>query len=128
VSSNPTQLVDVHSVQSSTNPNGNQQLGVNKKKGHNNCKGGKNGNKPKDNNNNDKTGNNDGEGKRERRKMNFPCKIFTDDNLTHLCLRLGEVARLLAQSPAMVMNPFPHNQHLASRSSNVRNAAGGGQN
>jgi hypothetical protein len=32
VSSNPTQSVDVHSVKSSTDPNGNQQLGKNKKK------------------------------------------------------------------------------------------------
>jgi hypothetical protein len=41
VSSNPTQSADVHSVQSSTSHNGNQQPGGNKKKGHNNnCKGG----------------------------------------------------------------------------------------
>jgi hypothetical protein len=32
VSSNPTHSVDVHSMQSSTDPNGNQQLGRNKKK------------------------------------------------------------------------------------------------
>jgi hypothetical protein len=63
VSSNPTQSVDVHSVQSSANPNGNQQPGGNKKKGRNNRKGGKNGNKPKDNGNNEKTNNNVGEGK-----------------------------------------------------------------
>jgi hypothetical protein len=63
VSSNPTQSADVHSVQSSSNPNGNQQPGGNKKKGCNNRKGGKNGNKPKDNNNNEKTSNNAGEGK-----------------------------------------------------------------
>jgi hypothetical protein len=42
LSSNPTQSVDVNSMQSSTDPNGNQQLGGNKKKGHNNNrKGGK---------------------------------------------------------------------------------------
>jgi hypothetical protein len=63
VSSNPTQSVDVHSVQSSSQPNGNQQLGGNKKKGCNNRKGGKNGNKPKDNGNNEKMNNNVGEGK-----------------------------------------------------------------
>jgi hypothetical protein len=45
VSSTPTQSEDVHSVQSSTNPNGNQQLGGNKKKGRsNNHYGGKNNN------------------------------------------------------------------------------------
>jgi hypothetical protein len=34
VSSNPTQSADVHSMQSSTNPNGSQPPGGNKKKGH----------------------------------------------------------------------------------------------
>jgi hypothetical protein len=63
VSSNPTQYVDVHSVESSSNPNGNQQPGGNKKKGCNTRKGGKNGNKNKDNGNNDKMNDNVGEGK-----------------------------------------------------------------
>jgi hypothetical protein len=128
VSSNPTQSTDVHFVQSSANPNGNQQPGGNKKKGCNNRKGGKNGNKPKDNNNNEKMGNNVGEGKRERRKVKFPCKLCTDDHLTHLCPKLAEAVRILSQSPSMLTNPFPHNQHLASSSSNARNVAGGGQN
>jgi hypothetical protein len=52
VSYNPTQLANIHSVQSLSNPNGNQQLGRNKKKVRNNRKGGKNNNKPKDNGNN----------------------------------------------------------------------------
>ena len=84
MSSKPTQSEDVHSVQPSSNPNGNQQPGENKKKGHNNRKGGKNGNKPKDNGNNEKTNNNAGEGKKERRKVKFPCKLCIDDHLTHL--------------------------------------------
>jgi hypothetical protein len=65
MSSNPTQLVDVHFVQSLTNLNGNQQPGGNKKKGcNNNHRGGKNNNKPKDNGNNEKMNNNSGEGKK----------------------------------------------------------------
>jgi hypothetical protein len=128
VSSNPTQLTDIHSVQSLANPNGNQQPGQNKKKGRNNRKGGENGNKPKDNNNNEKMRNNVGEGKRERHKVKFPCHICTDDHLTHLCPKLIEAARLLAQSPVVLMNPFPHNQHLAWSSSNTENEAGGVQN
>jgi hypothetical protein len=60
--------------------------------------------------------------------VKFPCKICTDDHLTHLCPKLAEAARLLAESPAVLMNPFPHNQHLASSSSNAVNVAGGGQN
>jgi hypothetical protein len=66
VSSTPTQSVDVHSVQSSTNSNDNKQPGGNRKKGHgNNRKGGNNNNKPKDNGNNEKLNNNAGEGKKE---------------------------------------------------------------
>jgi hypothetical protein len=61
VSSNPTQPMDVHSVQSSTNTNGNHQLGGNTKKGcGKNCRGGKNSNKPKDNGYNEKLNNNVG--------------------------------------------------------------------
>jgi hypothetical protein len=67
VSSTPTQSADVHSMKSSTNPNGNQKPGGNKIKGRsNNCKVGKNNNKPKDNKNNVNSNNNVGEGKKER--------------------------------------------------------------
>jgi hypothetical protein len=126
VSSNPTKSVDVHSVQLSTNPNGSQPPGGNKKKGRNNPKDGKNGNKSKDNN--EKMGNSVGEGKREKCKAKFPCKLSTDDHLTHLCPKLAEAVRLLAQSPVVLTNPFPHNQCLASSSSNTGNEVGGGQN
>jgi hypothetical protein len=128
VSSNPTQSTDVHSVQSSINPNGNRQPRGNKNKGRNNRKGGKNGNKPKDNNNNENIGSNVGEGKCKRRKVKFPCNLFIDDHLTHLFPKLAEAVRLLAQSSTVLKNPFTHNQHLASISSNSGNAIGGGQN
>jgi hypothetical protein len=39
-----------------------------------------------------------------------------------------EAARILNISPIVLTNPFPHNQHLASSSSNARNAPGGIQN
>jgi hypothetical protein len=116
-------------VQLSTNTNGNQQLGGNKKKGRgNNRKGGKNSNKPKDNSNNEKSNNNDGEGKKERRKVKFLYKLCTDNHLTHLCPKHAESARLLSLPPIVMTNPFPHNQHMASSSSNVRNATSGSQN
>ena len=60
--------------------------------------------------------------------MKFPCKLCTDDHLTHLCPKVVEVARILAQFPTVLTNLFPHNQHLALISSNVGNEAGGGQN
>jgi hypothetical protein len=91
VSSTPTQSIDVHYVQSLTTPNGNQQAEGNKNKGHGkNSKGWRNNkNKPKDNSNNENLNNNVGEGKKERRKVEFPCKICTDDHLTHLCPKLA---------------------------------------
>jgi hypothetical protein len=128
MSSNPTQLTDVHSVQSSTNPNGKKKPGGNKKKGHNNRKGVKNGNKPKENGNNEKMNDNVGEGKQEIRKVKFPCNICIDDHLTHLCHKLAEAASLLSLPPVVLTNPFPDNQYMASSSSNAENAAGGGQN
>jgi hypothetical protein len=114
--------VDVHSVQSSSNPNGNQQPGGNKRKGcGNNRKGGKNNNnnKSKDDNNNDKSNNNVGEGKKEKRKVKFPCKLCKDDHLTHLCPKIEEASRLIMQQPVVLTNPFPHNQNMASGTSNT---------
>ena len=61
-------------------------------------------------------------------KVKFTCKICIDDNLTHLCPKLVEVARILSLPPAVLTNPFPHNQHMASSSLNVRNVASGIQN
>jgi hypothetical protein len=111
-------------MQSSTGPNGNQQPCGNKKKGRNNIhKGGKNNNKPKDNGNNEKTNNNVGEGKKEMRKVKFPCKLFTNDHLTHLCPKIVEVVSLLSLPPVVMTNHFLHNQHMDSSSSNSKNVA-----
>jgi hypothetical protein len=78
VSSNPIHLVEINSVQSLIDPNGNQQPRGNNKKGrNNNSKGGKNNNKPKENGNNERTNKNVGEGKKERRKVKFPYNICT---------------------------------------------------
>ena len=123
-SSKPTQSVDVHSVQSSKNPTGDQKPDGNKRKGQNNRKGGKNNNKPKDKDNNGKQKDKD----KEKHKVKFPCKLCTDDHLTHLCPKLAEAARLLNLPPVVLTNPFPHNQHLASSYSNAGNAPGGSQN
>jgi hypothetical protein len=130
MSSTSTQSVYVHYVLSSTNPNGNQKPGGNRWKGWGNkCKGGRNNNnKPKYNSNNDRSNNNVGEGKKEKKKVNFPCKLCTDDHLTHLYPKLKEFMRLLSQLPIVITNSFPHNQHMASSSSNVVNASSGNQN
>jgi hypothetical protein len=129
MSSTLTQSADVHSVKSSKNPNGNHQPGGNKNKGHgNNRRGGKNNNKPKENDNNEKSNNNVGKAKKERQKVNFPCNICTYDHLTHLCSKLVETARILSLPPLVLTNPFPHNHHMTSSSSNAENVASGSQN
>jgi hypothetical protein len=106
-SSKHTQSEDVHSVQSSKNPNGDQQPDGNNKKGRNNHRGGKN--KPKDKSNNGKQNDSDGECMEEKSKVKFPCKLCMDDHLTHLFPKLVEVARLLNLPPIVLTNPFPHN-------------------
>jgi hypothetical protein len=43
-----------------------------------------------------------------------------EDHLTHLCPRLAEAQKLLAQQqPAVLTNPFPHGQYLTQASSRV---------
>jgi hypothetical protein len=65
-----TQTSKVHSVQL-TNPKGNQQPKGKRKAKGNKGKGDK------------KVANNVGEGKNEKKKVNFLCKLCTDDHLTH---------------------------------------------
>jgi hypothetical protein len=60
--------------------------------------------------------------------VKFPCKICTYDHLTHLCPKLAEDVRLLSLPLVVLTNPFPHNHHMASSSSNVENVASGSQN
>jgi hypothetical protein len=127
-SSKPTQSRDVHSVQSSKNPNGDQQPDGNKRKVQTSRKGGKNGNKPKEKDNNGKQNDNVGEEKKEKRKVKFPCKLCTDGHLTHLCPKLMDAMMLFNLLPAVMMNSFSHNQHLASSFANTGNVAGGSQN
>jgi hypothetical protein len=116
-------------VQSSTNPNGKQQPGRNRKKGQgNNCKGGINNKNAKDNANNDRLNNNVGECKKEKGKVKFPCKLCKDDHLTHLFPKLEESLRLLSQPPVVLTNPFPHNHHMDSSSSHTKNVSSGNQN
>ena len=109
-SSQPTQMVSVLSVQSS-NQKGNQQPGRNKKKGKNNRKGGNR----NENANNENNSCNAGGDKQAKRKVKFPCKLCKDDHLTYLCPRIDEASRLLAQGPAVLTNPLPHNQNMNLR-------------
>ena len=93
---------------------GNQQPRRNKKKGKNNNR--KGGNRNENASNNDKNGQNAGGDKQAKRKVKFPCKLCKDDHLTYLCPRIDEASRLLAQGPAVLTNPLPHNQNMNSKS------------
>jgi hypothetical protein len=68
--------------------------------------GNNNNNKPKENDNNDRLNVNVGGVKKEKRKVKFPCKLCTDDHLTHLCPKIKEFMRLLSQPLVMLTNIF----------------------
>jgi hypothetical protein len=92
----------------SKNPKGNQQTEGKRK--HKNKKG--KGDK--------KAANNVGEGKNEKRKVKFPCKLCMDDHLTHQCPRLEEAQKLLAQQqPIHVDKPFSTRENMAQDSSST---------
>ena len=42
--------------------------------------------------------------------------LCKDDHLTYLCPRIEEASRFLAQGPAVLTNPLPHNQNMNSKS------------
>jgi hypothetical protein len=80
---------------------------MNRRKGRgNNRKGGKNNNKAKDDTNNDRLNNNASEGKKEKWKVKFPCKLCKDDHLTNLCPKIKESSRLLSQPVGSQFNFF----------------------
>ena len=81
-SSQPTQMVNVISVQSSD------------QKGKNNHEGG---NRNENANTNDKNTRNAGGDKQSKHKAKFPCKLCKDDHLTYLCPRIDEAWIFLAQ-------------------------------
>jgi hypothetical protein len=95
----PTQMSEVHSVQT-TNPKANQQL-EGKKKQRKKSKGDK---KPNDN---------ASEGTTERKKARYPCNLCAEDHPTHLCPRLAEAQKFVTQQQqAVLTNPFQHGQNL----------------
>ena len=123
-SSQPTQTASVLSAQLS-DQKGNQQLGRNKKKGKKNRKGG---NRNENANSNDKNARNVGGDKHPKHKVKFPCKLCKDDHLTHLCPRMEDASRFIAQGPAVLTNPLHHNQNMNSRTHDPHCASGGDQN
>jgi hypothetical protein len=93
VAAPPTQMSEVHYVQT-TNPKANQQPEGKKKQ----RKKGKGEKKPTDN---------DGEGTMEKWKARYPCNLCAEDHPTHLCPRLAEAQKFVTQQQqAVLTNPF----------------------
>jgi hypothetical protein len=64
--------------------------------------------------------NNVGGGNTEKKKSKYPCNLCTEDHPTHLCPRLAEAQKLLAQQqPVVLTNPFPHGKNLTQASSSM---------
>ena len=86
-----------------TSQKGNQQPGGKKNKGK---KGDGNQNKPK-------PVNNANGGKKEKKKVKFPCKLCQEDHLTHLCPLMDQAQKLLkAQQPAVLKDPSPKDRTM----------------
>jgi hypothetical protein len=67
------------------------------------------------------------EGKNEKRKVNFLCKLCTDDHSTYQFPHLEESKKILAQQqPTVLTNPFPQEENMVQSSSST-NAPGGNQ-
>jgi hypothetical protein len=60
--------------------------------------------------------------------VKFPYNLCTNDHLTHLFPKIVEAAKILSLPPAVMTNPFPNNQHMASSSLNGKNVVSGSQN
>ena len=64
-------------------------------------------------------------GKKEKKKVTFPCKLCHEDHLNHLCPLMEQAYNLLkSQQLAVLKDPFPQGKNSASAS----NVAGGTSN
>ena len=55
-------------------------------------------------------------------------KLCKEDHLTHLCPHMEDASRFIAQGPAVLTNPLPHNQIMNSRTNHPHCASSGDQN
>ena len=73
------------------------------------------------------------EGPKDKKKVKFPCKLCVGDHLTHLCPKIQDAQRLLAQqgyssSQAVLTNPFPQGKQLVvGANQNIGASSGGTQ-
>ena len=80
-----------------SNQNGTQQSDGNKNKGN---KGEGNQNKPKPMNNAEG-------GKKEKKKVKFPCKVYQEYHLTYQCPLMEQAHKLLKKQLVTLKDPFP---------------------
>ena len=66
--------------------------------------------------------------KQPKRKVKFPCNLCKDDHLTHLCPRMEDASKFIAQGPAVFTNPLPNNQNINSRTADPGCTSSGTQN
>jgi hypothetical protein len=110
----PTQMSDVHNVQS-TNPKANQHPQGKKKQWNKKGKWNK------------KATNNASGGKTKKRKSKYPCNLCMEDHLNRLYPPLAEAQNILVQQQAIVLtNPFPHGKNMVQASTSL-SAEGGSQ-
>ena len=77
----------------------------------------KKGKKVEGNQNKPKPTNNVDGGKKEKKKVKFPCKLCHEDHLTHQCPLMDQAQKLLkSQQPAVLKDPFPQGKNSASAS------------
>ena len=53
--------------------------------------------------------------KKPKWKEKIPCKLCKNDHLTHLCPRMEDASKFIAQCPVVFTNPLPNNQNMNSR-------------
>ena len=59
-------------------------------------------------------------GKKDKKKVKFPCKLFQGDHLTHKFPLMDQAQNLLKnQQPIVLKDPFPQGQNAASVSNVV---------
>ena len=72
--------------------------------------------------------NNAGGDKQPKHKVKLPCNLYKDNHLTHLCPRMEDASKFIAQGPIVFTNPLPNNQNMNLRTVDPGCASGKNQN
>jgi hypothetical protein len=70
--------------------------------------------------------NNAGGDNTEKQKARYPCNLYVEDHLAHICPRLAEDQKFVTQQqPAVLTNPFQHGQNLTQASASTKGGSQG---